>query len=206
MTPLFHGYPVHPDAVPDRPWWRRNLPGSGFASSSIFDPMLPMDEGEGGRWRAFVRTDGVAVVGGPGDDAVLGRHGRSNVHVVGDGETVGEALARVDRGHPLPAPPPLVGQVWVWSETDEAAQLPAVVKGRAAWGLMMPRACVAHAQQHAHERAVDARRRARMATRAGDLIAGTAYLLAEDPTEDDYLWPPPGAVLVAGPHSPWSPS
>lgn len=82
MTPLWHGYPQHPDSHPERPWWRRGMvrehrrssTGAGSVSTTL-DVM------------GFVRSDG-----------------RTSVDEAG--------MRQVDADEPLPPPPPLVGQVW----------------------------------------------------------------------------------------------
>lgn len=75
-------------------------------------------------------------------------------------------LARYDAAHPLPAPEPRCGQVWVWSDASP-------------WrGLEMTVVAV---------------------TGAGVFFGGRA-----DPWAGS--WPPPSAVLVAGPGAPWAPT
>jgi hypothetical protein len=73
-----------------------------------------------------------------------------------------------DRKHPLPPPPPMCGQVWVWPEGD-AETIISTCRG---WWTTFR-------------------------TRPGLFNPGAATSRES--------WPPPGAVLVAGPGSPWAP-
>jgi hypothetical protein len=80
----WHGYPQHPDAHPERPWWR---------------PISSM------RWR---RTDGRISRAVCWPDA-LDEDEAEVVHA----QDVCDELARLDTAHPLPPPEPRCGQVWV---------------------------------------------------------------------------------------------
>lgn len=134
----WHGYEQHPDAHPERPWWRYSLPPGAT------DADVP------GWWR----MDGRGLYG----------FDRAGVRFApwNDDASLDAALARIDAEHPLPAPPPKCGQVWVWPWNTEA-MVTGVVMGAAQWGASLSR-------------------------------------------DDMRSWPPPGAVLVAGPHSPWAPA
>lgn len=82
----FHGYPQHPDAYPERPWWRLDRsPIDGWEVSP--------------RW---------AREGAPYVQAVL-EFGASHppADVLAD-------IDRTDHYSPMPAPRPMCGQVWVW--------------------------------------------------------------------------------------------
>lgn len=155
----WHGYPQHPDAHPERPWWRRDR-------------------------SAMVRSDGVALTS---------IHDRNYAETFGhpfdergmreDGESYADATARIDREHPLPAPPPMCGQVWVW-----LSGFAATVQAVDPTGMSAPRG---------------------MSDGPGVVWPCTIpapvqhgpYLGAWTPAA---LWPPPGAVLVAGPGAPWA--
>lgn len=76
------------DAHPERPWWR--LVTAGLA--------LRTDEA------LFARSDPMGLYPGA-------------LHPL-PGETFGDALARYDREHPLPAPTRLPTQVWAWVSRD----------------------------------------------------------------------------------------
>lgn len=146
---------------PARPWW---LVGSG-----------------GPR-----RTDG--IVPAPG---WLVEMGRADPRGLWDGkEPYEDFMARVDAEHPLPAPPPMPGQVWRWAEGDETMIVrvaPAGADGvtdvwRVWTGLD-----------------VSNRVSALVCPRAVGVEGGSRV----------EQWPPPGAVLVAGPsphglNVPWS--
>lgn len=93
----WHGYEQHPDAHPERPWWRRvvtaisETPGWERAPDSYFiaddDAADPEVLASINDWSAFAAE-------------------------------VGPALARIDAEHPLPAPEPRCGQVWTDGEVD----------------------------------------------------------------------------------------
>lgn len=125
---LLTRYPAHPDAVPERPWWR---------PVALCDP--PRGLAYGPPLVGWVRTDGVTL-------------------------EQGEDLDAYDREHPLRAPLPACGQVWVWPDTDYEIML----VGRDDWGW------------------------------APHLRIGGRQV-----TGGDAPWPPPRAVLVAGPGAPW---
>ena len=80
----FHGYPQHPRAHPERPWWR----------STMAAPLLLETD-----MRCWERSDGERVDWAGFDD-------------------VDAEMARIDRENPLPAPPALCSQVWVWLDDD----------------------------------------------------------------------------------------
>lgn len=79
----------HPDAHPERPWWRAKEIG------------------------VTVRVDGLLLVM---YDA-MGLYPNA-MHLPHD-EDVDEALARIDAEHPLPAPLPMPGQVWAFGAFTE---------------------------------------------------------------------------------------
>lgn len=89
-------------AHPERPWWRV-AQTSGTVLTS-FPPVIHWG------WR---RCDGV-----------VGPEFAARDVEVGDPATLcRDSLARIDAEHPLPAPPPMEGQVWVFSRTEEDAGL-----------------------------------------------------------------------------------
>jgi hypothetical protein len=190
----FHGYPQHPDAHPERPWWRA----------------VPLDPDDG--WRATecaLRSDGWRVVltwedaderqWGEKMAAALDQRGkipRVVAQVWRPGCSPGKRLpeseepitpgaphdpaiwmARLDREVPLPAPPPRVGQVWVWAEGIPGAPITA--------------------PQEAMVGAVS-----RPAFEDGPLVDWCGGYVAIDRRAP---WPPAGAVLVAGAGAPWAP-
>lgn len=90
MINPFSIYPQHPDAHPERPWWQQILHSLNFPPTEVWE-----------------RSDGHALHefdGGLVDYAGTTRW----VH----NGTVSECLRAFDAAHPLPPPPPLVGQVW----------------------------------------------------------------------------------------------
>ena len=127
----WHGYPQHPDAHPERPWWR--LVERGF------------------RREAWTRLDGLT------HDCW--------------GQDTSEHLGRLDAAHPLPAPEPRCGQVWVVPERKP---------GRGPWAMMVGGAWRLDGERHYR----------------------WAWMPVGAETSE---WPPPGAVLVAGPGAPWAP-
>jgi hypothetical protein len=134
----WHGYPQHPDAHPERPWWR---------------PISSM------RWR---RTDG--------------RISRA--------ACVCDELARLDTAHPMPPPEPRCGQVWVTLTGVESMVQMVYSNGAGTRTIDLP--------DHHFFWPPDPER--------PDSCWGSA---PETLTTAD--WPPPGAVLVAGPGAPWAP-
>lgn len=118
----WHGYPQHPDAHPERPWWHR----------------------EGLHWR---RIDGWGSDGG--------------------------SIASMDAKMPLPPPEPRCLQVWLNVERGDQVVVACVDTGGIAWSFSP--------------------------NNTNSVGLPSAVALRLDP------WPPPGAVLVAGPGSPWAP-
>jgi hypothetical protein len=127
--PMWHEW-----AHPLRPWWRK--------AEDPFSRLAGMFGGSGASrplenvWR---RVDGQTVAtchplderGRPNERVVLGwafldpeaakagsaeagRHPES-----GPFATAEEAMAYVDEHRPLPAPPPMVGQVWAWEDGEQ---------------------------------------------------------------------------------------
>jgi hypothetical protein len=140
---MWNGYEQHPDAHPERPWWRRQRSPPGCRIAPL----------------GWVRTDG-AWSYRPTWNPDTG-----NLPTKADEARADAGLAVYDAAHPLPAPPPKCGQVWKM-DTDEA-----VIVGR----------------------------------RPGLDFDGLVCVRWGWATQDDLVpWPPEGAVLVAGPHSPWS--
>jgi hypothetical protein len=98
---LWHRYPQPREAHAERPWWR-TLDAAGVTWERVdgrrLTPMRPTADPTDYRrvvWFVGTSDDGREVEG-----------------------TLAEALAAVDAAEPLDAPPPLVGQVWVWPEHD----------------------------------------------------------------------------------------
>ena len=146
---LWHGYPQHEDAHPERPWWRRHDDGGWRRSDGaiVRAPILPFSTPEG-------QAEQRRVAAGP---------------------------ARVDREHPMPVPPPLVGQVWHHVDHRTAS---AIVHVGPRWQGADP-----HLDTPGPKIIID---EVEMMVRAA-----TKAVLS--------FWPPHGAVLAAGPLSPWAP-
>jgi hypothetical protein len=91
MSIFWHGFEQHPEAHPERPWWRQEqIPHGGLA--------------------IFRRLDGEAVKGVRFSGHPYGERTR---------EQVDNDIAEFDRKHPLPAPQAKCGQIWFWPETGE---------------------------------------------------------------------------------------
>jgi hypothetical protein len=91
---MWNGYEQHPDAHPERPWWRIVRDAHLFSLVRI--------DGRRGPYAHANNIEGVAEIAA----WVV----RPNVVA---------AMADIDRTNPLPAPPPKCGQVWKM-DTDEA--------------------------------------------------------------------------------------
>ncbi len=85
---LWYGYPQHNDAYPRRPWWRS-------------DP-------EENSW---IRSDGARRNGVVGEPASAFARTFSGPWYESE-EAFEQVLKAYDHNHPLPKPPPLIGQVW----------------------------------------------------------------------------------------------
>ena len=143
MINEWHGYPQHPDAHPERPWWRREFQ----------DSRIP----ECREW-AWIRTDS--------------RRGPSDMM---RGAMLRDALDRIDKENPLPAPEPRCGQVWLCVDPSLPSPVEDMVVGIERMG-------------------------ATSLVRWGTRVASTGVYDPQNKT-----WPTPNAVLVAGPGSPWAP-
>jgi len=154
----WHGYPQHPDAHPQRPWWRRSGDDESPWVRSDNATLTPVAEYVGGdTYDAGWQSHDGWVLRVP--DVWMGR--MAAIHTLESG-----SLATYDAEHPLPPPEPRCGQVWVWVAAS-------------AWqGLQMTVSTV---------------------TAVGGVHFGTRRDAWDAP------WPPPGAVLVAGPGAPWAP-
>jgi hypothetical protein len=153
----WHGYPIAKGAHPARPWWNGG-PDPYIASIWWF-------RSDGAPLARMTRAEGE-------------RRSVESEHFMRKGETEAAALARIDREHPLPAPPPKVGQVWV-TDSD----------GADAFG-------AGSARFFDVELAVVGVRR--------NPVTGVSILWGDGGNTSE--WPPPGAVLVAGPGAPWAPA
>lgn len=134
----WHQYPQHPDAHPEKPWWRKQYKRRGDGSLEHL------------AWR---RTDGRM------ESALAVERGLIDI------------LDAIDREHPLPPPEPRCGQVW------KVPGRPADMAVTEEWPWSGKALAAILARNAAGQPA-----------------------LAFDRT-----WPPPGAVLVAGPGAPWAP-
>jgi len=97
---LWHGYPQSPHAHPIYPWWRRDL--GPTVPPGAHGVRLPSQINESSE--VWMRSDRLrVVVRDEGESTPL------------DARVVLE-LAEVDRQQPLPPPPPLCGQIWLWMD------------------------------------------------------------------------------------------
>jgi hypothetical protein len=158
----WHGYPQAEGAHPERPWWRRVGAVTWQRTDGL--PGVFTEEPPPG----FTIT--------PEERAAL--RGFTDPYN-GDQQRAAEdaTLAILDRAHPLPAPPPRVGQVWVWAEGIPGAPITS--------------------PQEAMVGAVS-----RPAFEDGPLVDWCGGYVAIDRRAP---WPPAGAVLVAGAGAPWAP-
>lgn len=121
--PAWHGYPQHPDAHPERPWWR--LSGEGLTRSDGVE-LSPLTRWVGGddyevSWWAQPMGTVVRTTVGDCDQ----QHGLADL--------LGDALAAYDAAHPLPAPLPLCGQVWAFGD-GHVSMVTDVHDGVVTWG------------------------------------------------------------------------
>lgn len=98
------------------------------------------------------------------------------IAVVRLGETITQSMQRTDKDSPLPAPPPLCGQVWVWPSYGGCSSM-------------------------IHEVATNDKSAEQWRAHVGSKsrYVSTNPDIVYDP------WPFRDAVLVAGPGSPWAP-
>lgn len=100
-----------------------------------------------------------------------------------------EALAAIDTAHPLPAPPPMCGQTWCWPDGIETMLTRVEPVGPAG--------------------VTDVWRVWTVVPAKGVLVSPREVGVSIDDGSDIEAWPPPGAILVAGPsphgfNVPWS--
>jgi hypothetical protein len=104
----------------------------------------------------------------------------------------GTLLRAVDDVRPLPAPPPMCGQVWAARDADSVMQewATAMVIEVRPVGFLTPIGVEP------------------VVASAWDILMGgqRGHVRADDAQEGGPTWPPPGAVLVSGPHAPWAPA
>lgn len=181
-NPFLPWLPMYgPGAVPERPWWQ--LCTRGGVTLDTYPAQYP--------WQAV--RDGRAIA--------LGYAGAASARGLITPAIV-EEIDRIDTEHPLPVPPPMPTQVWCWSPTEMATVVD-IHEGRPVWNGGIPPAPYQRAAERARRgRWEDDRRRARMATGADKILFAASSVI----TLDDYAWPPPGAILVAGPLAPWAPA
>ena len=158
-----------PDCHPERPWWSLCVV-DGEPVQTSFPARYVM------QWR---RADGKTVRVGYQS---ANPDWRTTVfqHEAG--------IAAVDAAHPLPAPPPLPGQVW-------ATPRPGYGDG---WGYHLVTVAAPFVGD------------SWLVHLGGDGSVAQTYRMGEA-TPDASAWPPPGAILVAGPtlwgrDVPWSPA
>ena len=107
--PDWHGYPQHPDAIPERPWWRVDR-------------------------TTYHRTDGVRLYL-EGSELMQDPAALKLPGLVRTGEMYSDAMARIDREHPLPVPEPRLGQSWVSTVHNGGAMVVGLsTSGGAVWG------------------------------------------------------------------------
>jgi hypothetical protein len=151
----WHGYPQHPDAHPERPWWRLHKS----------TPWVRSDD-----WTVARRSDPESVLPG----AVS--RSWTPAGEPGPSAPTEELLALIDRMHPLPVPEPRCLQVWVLPSTGYSFTITGVAPlGDGLWHVV---------------NGFDGRQG----------LVSIGSLPAEE------RWPPPSAVLVAGPGAPWAPA
>ena len=171
----FYGYPTLQDVHPELPWWRMIVEQTPPGGT----PLVWF-------WR---RTDYAKVRSGVGvDDQRL--------------------LAEYDEKRPLLAPGPFCGQVWVWPEaeaTTERDHLPRVDRlvlgvdtGHKGHQVLFPGCKWQYMEQGAMSQAEYRKLRSAFLAKPRPVGMG---LMGRPPAQ----WPPEGAVLVAGPGSPWAP-
>jgi hypothetical protein len=90
-------------------------------------------------------------------------------------EEMAPVLAAYDREHPLPAPPPRCGQVWVWPDRQARDGTPLQGVVDSVTPIITGRWLVAIGEQYA----------------------------SDAPIAGESAWPPPGALLVSGEGAPW---
>lgn len=154
-TDIAKRYPMPEGAHPERPWWRY-VQAEGPVMLTM-PPIVPY------RW---VRADGTI--------------GPTFPHRGGEGSPGRECdddLARIDREHPLPAPEPACGQVWVWPENVQAMVVACEPCGWRDDVVTAWRVSLGGGAPYEH--------------------FGDSY---------GRSWPPEGAVLVAGSGAPWAPT
>ena len=174
------------DCCPDRPWWTaRRVDGVVLTSWPPIEPF---------QW---FRCDGLA---GPTFSAHAGEL------------VVNEAgLAAIDAAHPLPAPEPMPGQVWAW-DADNASTVVDVRDGVALWNAGVHPMGLQRFVQAQIDEEDRVKRESAPKVDAPDGVFYTIMDWQRPPTAEQLnVWPPPGAVLVAGPTPwglsiPWTPS
>lgn len=173
----WHSYPAE-FAIEGRPWWRSTKRGptrTDGVALVVDDDDVSADELV--ELKALIKANMAA-------HAKLKESGYEFYQASLDAEYALDLwIAKwIDRNHPLPAPPPLVGQVWVWPETDSHSPVVGVDRGRAVFvGMEMDDGGVADVE---------------------DFGECETYPALMNIIELEN-WPPKGAVLVAGPQSPW---
>lgn len=143
--PDWHGYPMHPDSVEGRPWWRH----------------------------CVYSNDGAHLL-------VMRDFKEGSLMAEADHPDLPAAMVAYDTAHPLPPPPPRCGQVWLWPDSDRQHLVTDITtRGSGHTGITLG-------------------------------LEGPDCWLPHVPPElaphsSQSPWPPPGAVLVAGPGAPWAP-
>jgi len=177
-----------PNAHPVRPWYSRHpkqVPGGGAFGYGLFDSGHTTIDKD-----VWHRVDGRIVAmayhmekgAWPDRDRPLGWCFKDGDKWMAPGGTpapvVEDAMALFDREHPLPCPPPMVGQVW--STTWYGEQL--VVRASKAGALMHTEQTIGYSD-----------------ALGNDVCTGVRvdFLNSEQ-------WPPSGAVLIRGPGAPWA--
>lgn len=147
------------DCCSERPWWRIGIvPGNPVQTS--FPARYVME---------YRRVDGKTVH--LGYQSANAEWRDLTAHLT--------EMARIDAAHPLPAPPPLPGQVW-------ATPRPGYGDG---WGYHLVTVAAPFVGD------------SWLVHLGGDGSVAQTYRMGEA-TPDASAWPPPGAILVAGP-TPW---
>ncbi len=157
FAPYLSCYP--PGSVPERPWWR-------LVHSEL------------------TRSDGVYLAR-RAMGAIFGLRA-DYPGFIREGEDYDVAMARIDAEHPIPAPPPLVGQVWAHRKPNRPWTYSSVAE-------VEPVGWMAESLEPTIVQVA--------AGALSDCYAAHPEAICED---GPLPWPPPNAVLVYGPHAPWA--
>lgn len=179
------------DCCSERPWWRIGIvPGNPVQTS--FPARYVME---------YRRVDGKTVH--LGYQSANAEWRDLTAHLT--------EMARIDAAHPLPAPGPMPGQVWAW-DADNASTVVDVRDGVALWNAGVHPMGLQRFVQAQIDEEDRVKRESAPKVDAPDGVFYTIMDWQRPPTAEQLnVWPPPGAILVAGPTPwgfsiPWSPA